>query len=151
MINPVPALKVSRFIKPNPDTPYHIDFDWWNKADRDLRVYLRSHLCAVHREMYAESLANTTIDWVDPQIAEVKPMDGILYQLRLHCSQQPDYITDQTSVVDAVFRVFLVNDNQPMSPRELGERIGKNAELILKTISGKTIYKGLRPVAESAG
>jgi len=151
MINPVPALKVSRFIKPNPDTPYHIDFDWWNKADRDLRVYLRSHLCPVHREMYAESLADTTMDWVDPQTAEVKPLDGILYQLRLHCSQQPDYITDQTSVVDAVFRVFLVNDNQPKSPRELGERIGKNADLILKTISGKNVYKGLRPAAESAG
>jgi hypothetical protein len=150
MTNPVPALKPSRFIKPTLDTPYHIDFDWWNKTDRDLRIYLKSHLCDLHREMYAEASADEQVDWVDPYTAEVKRVDGILYQLRSHCSQQPEYITDLTSVVDAIFRVFLVNNNQPMNPRELAERIGKDPELILKTISGKTVYKGLRPAIEGA-
>jgi hypothetical protein len=146
----VPALKPSRLIKPTLDTPYHIDFDWWNKADRDLRVYLKSHLCDLHREMYAEASAEP-VDWVDAHTAEVKPIDGILYELRTHCSLQPDYIHDLTSIVDAVFRVFRVNDNQPMNTRELGERIGKDPELILRTISGKTVYQGLRPVMEGAG
>ena len=150
MTTPVPALKPSRFIKPTVDTPYHIDFDWWTKASRDLRVYLKSHLCDVHREMYAEASADP-VDWVDAHTAEVKPIDGILYELRTHCSLQPDYIHDLTSVVDAVFRVFMVNDNQPMNPRELGKRIGKDPELILRTISGKTVYQGLRPVLEGAG
>lgn len=149
MTTPVPVVKPSRFIKPTPDTPYHIDFEWWNKADRDLRVYLKSHLCEMHRELYSNSSTDETIDWVDAQTAEIKPIDGILYQLRVHCSQQPDYITEFTSVVDAVFRVFLVNDNQPLSPRQLGERIGKDPDLILKTISGKTVYKGLRPATEA--
>ena len=149
MTTPVPALKPSRFIKPTVDTPYHIDFDWWTKASRDLRVYLKSHLCDVHREMYAEASADP-VDWVDAHTAEVKPIDGILYELRTHCSLQPDYIHDLTSVVDAVFRVFMVNDNQPMSPHELGKRIGKDPELILRAISGKTVYKGLRPVIEGA-
>jgi len=150
MTTPVPALKPSRFIKPTVDTPYHIDFDWWTKASRDLRVYLKSHLCDVHREMYAEASADP-VDWVDAHTAEVKPIDGILYELRTHCSLQPDYIHDLTSVVDAVFRVFMVNDNQPMNPRELGKRIGKDPELILRTISGKTVYQGLRPALEGAG
>ena len=150
MTTPVPALKPSRLIKPTLDTPYHIDFDWWSKAGRDLRVYLKSHLCDLHREMYAEASADS-VDWVDAHTAEVKPIDGILYELRTHCSLQPDYIHDLTSVVDAVFRVFMVNDNQPMNPRELGERIGKDPELILRTISGKTVYQGLRPVMEGAG
>ncbi len=150
MTTPVPALKPSRLIKPTLDTPYHIDFDWWSKAGRDLRVYLKSHLCDLHREMYAEASADP-VDWVDAHTAEVKPIDGILYELRTHCSLQPDYIHDLTSVVDAVFRVFMVNDNQPMNPRELGERIGKDPELILRTISGKTVYQGLRPVMEGAG
>jgi hypothetical protein len=144
----VPALKSSRFVKPTLDTPYHIDFEWWNKADRDLRVYLQSHLCEVHRELYGDASAHDAIDWVDTQTAEVKPIDGILYQLRVHCSQQPDYITEFTSVVDAVFRVFLVNDNQSLSVRQLGERIGKDPDLILKTISGKTVYQGLRPATD---
>jgi hypothetical protein len=140
MTDPVPALKPSRLIKPTLETPYHVDYGWWDKADRNLRVYLKSHLCALHRDMYSESSVDTTIDWVDSYTAEV----------RTHCSQQPDYITNDTSVVDAVFRVFLVNDNHPLSPRELAERIGKDPELILKTISGKTVYKGLRPVVEGA-
>jgi hypothetical protein len=150
MTTPIPALKPSRFIKPTLDTPYHIDFDWWTKAGRDLRVHLKSHLCDLHREMYAEASADP-VDWVDAHTAEVKPIDGILYELRTHCSLQPDYIHDLTSVVDAVFRVFMVNDNQPMNTRELGKRIGKDPELILRTISGKTVYQGLRPVLEGAG
>jgi len=141
-----PLAKVSRLIKPTLDTPYHIDFDWWTSAGRDLRVHLKSHLCELHREMYAELAADELIDWVDPRTAEVKSIDGILYQLRTHCSQQPDYITNHTAVVDAIFRVFLVNNNQPMTPRELAERIGKDPELILKLLSGKTVHEGLRPV-----
>jgi len=148
MISPVPALKPSRFIKPTLDTPYHIDYEWWNKAGRDLRVYLKSHLCELHREMYADPSVDDQIDWVDARTADVKRIDGILYQLRVHCSRQPDYITEFTSVVDAVFRVFLVNDNQSLSPHQLGERIGKDPELILKTLSGKMVYKGLRPAGE---
>ena len=127
-----------------------VSWDDIRALTRDLRVYLKSHLCDLHREMYAEASADP-VDWVDAHTAEVKPIDGILYELRTHCSLQPDYIHDLTSVVDAVFRVFMVNDNQPMSPRELGERIGKDPELILKAISGKTVYKGLRPVMEGAG
>ena len=149
MTTPVPVIK-SNFIRPTLDTPYHIDFEWWDKAERDLRVYLKSHLCDLHREMYADPTADDKMDWVDVHTAEVKRIDGILYQLRVHCSQQSDYLTESTSLVDAVFRVFLVNDNQSLSPRQLGERIGKDAELILKTISGKTVYKGLRPAAEGA-
>ncbi len=150
MPNPVPALKLSRALKPTLDTPYHIDFDWWTKASQDMHVQLRSHLCPVHREMYRDQAPDVQVDWVDPTTAEVKRIDGILHELRTHCSQQPDYITAQTSVVDAVFRVFLVNDNQPMTPRELSERIGKDPDLILKTISGKTVYQGIRPVSEGA-
>jgi hypothetical protein len=150
MTTPVPTVK-PKFIKPTLDTPYHIDFEWWNKTERDLRVYLKSHLCDLHREMYADPSVDDKMDWVDAQTAEVTRIDGILYQLRVHCSQQPEYITEATSLVDAVLRVFLVNDNQPLSPRTLGERIGKDADLILKTISGKTVYKGLRPATAERG
>jgi hypothetical protein len=38
--------------------------------------------------------------------------------------RQPDFITDNTALVDAVFRVFLANGNRPMSPLELEQEIG---------------------------
>jgi hypothetical protein len=138
----------ARLLKPTVNTPYHIDFDWWERNQREMRVYMRSHLCPMHREMYAESTDTDQIDWVDPKTAEVKQLDGLVFKLRSHCSKQPDYITPNTSVIDAVFRVFLVNDNQPLTPQELADKIGKDADLILKTISGRTVYKGLRPVLE---
>lgn len=142
----MPDQKAPRFHKPTVDTPFHIDYDWWERNQSEMRVYLLSHLCPAHREMYAEGADIELIDWVDPDTAEVKPIDGLVLQLQTHCSKQPDYITPNTSVVDAVFRVFLVNANQPLTPRQLAEKIGKNEELILKAIGGRTVYKGLRPV-----
>ncbi len=148
MPDQVTTLKPSRYVKPTVNTPFHIDFDWWERNDREMRVYLRSHLCAQHRALYEEQAGADQIDWVDPRTAEVKRMDGLVFQLRSHCSKQADYITPTTSVVDAVFRLFLVNDNQPLSPGEIADKIGKDAELILKAIGGRTVYKGLRPVME---
>jgi hypothetical protein len=138
--------KSARSLRPTLDTPFHIDYDWWNKADRDLRVYLRSHLCAEHRAQNTEfGLDAEMIDWIDPQTAEIKRMDGLVLQMRTHCAQQPDYITEHTSIVDAAFRVFLTNDNQPLTPQQLAERIERDAETILKTLGGKQVYQGLRP------
>ncbi len=135
----------TRISRPTIDTPFHIDFDWWERNQHELRVYLRSHLCDVHRASY-EGEASEQIDTIDPYTAEVTSVDGVLFRLRSHCSQQPDYITPKTSIVDAVFRVFLMNGNQPLSPRQLADKIGKDAGLIFKTIGGRTVYKGLRPV-----
>ncbi|MBZ0299201.1 MAG: hypothetical protein K8J31_05655 [Anaerolineae bacterium] len=44
-----------------------------------------------------------------------------------------------------MFRVFLANNNTPQTPRELGDKTGRNATTILKTFSGTRIYKGIRP------
>ena len=107
--------KPIRSLRPTLDTPFHIDYEWWNKGDRDLRVYLRSHLCAEHRAQLAEANQDgDLIDWI---------------------------------IVDAAFRVFLTNDNQPLTPRELAERIDRDAETILRTIGGKQVYQGIRPAS----
>jgi hypothetical protein len=140
-------LKPARSLRPTLDTPFHIDYEWWNKADRDLRVYLRSHLCAEHRAQYAESgLDAEMIDWIDPQTAEVKRTDGLVLQMRMHCARQPEYITEHTSIVDAAFRVFLTNDNEPLTPKQLAAEIDRDPDTILKTLGGRQVYQGLRPV-----
>ncbi len=145
----VTALKPIRSLRPTLDTPFHIDYQWWNKGDRDLHVYLRSHLCAEHRAQLAEAGSDgDLIDWIDPQTAEVKRMDALALLMRDHCAQQPGFIDEHTSIVDAAFRVFLTNDNQPLNSRQLADRIDRDAETILRTIGGKQVYQGLRPVAE---
>jgi hypothetical protein len=135
-------------LRPTQDTLFHIDYDWWRKGDRDLRVYLRSHLCPLHREQLAEAnLEEELIDAIDPQTAEVKRVDALILLMQAHCAQQPGFISEHSSIVDAAFRVFLTNDNQPLTSRELAERIDRDADTILKTIGGKQVYQGIRPIA----
>jgi len=133
-------------LKPNINTPFHIDFDWWKQNERDWHVFLRSLLCAEHQEAFADVEAGGTIDWIDPQTAEVKPVDGIQHVLMSHCGVLPEFLNERTAIVEAIFRTFLTNGNIPLSADELGKRLGRSADVILKTIAGPRVYRGLRPL-----
>ena len=85
------------------------------------------------------------MDWVDPKTAEVKPVDGIQNALMTHCVKQPDFLTDQTALVEAVFRLFLTNGNNPLSSVELAQKLNRPPETILRTLAGARVYKGIRP------
>lgn len=132
-------------VKPGPTTPFHVDFDWWKKNERDWRVYLRSLLCTDHQEVFANVEEEEMIDWVDPFTAEVKPVEGIQNALMTHCVKQPDFLTEQTALVEAVFRLFLTNGNIPLTSQELGMRLNRRPETILRTLAGPRVYKGIRP------
>jgi hypothetical protein len=88
------------------------------------------------------------VDNVDPESAQVTKVPGMQNILITHCAQQPDYITRQTSLVNAVFRLFLANGNTPLSARELGERLGRQPNMVLRTFSSRRVYKGIRPFVE---
>jgi len=133
-------------LKPTLQTPFHIDFDWWMKNERDWHVYLRSLLCQEHQEVFAEVQEGEMIDWVDPKTAEVKPVDGIQHALMTHCARRPEFVTEQTALVEAVFRLFLTNENVPMTAEELGSLLNRPPNTILRTLSGPRVYKGLRPL-----
>ena len=139
--------EVKRFslVKPTVNTPFHIDFAWWKKNERDWHVYLRSLLCAEHQDAFANVEEGETIDWVDPVTAEVKPVEGVQNALMTHCVKQPEFLTSQTALVEAVFRLFLTNGNVPRSSGELSARLNRPAETILRTLAGARVYKGIRP------
>jgi hypothetical protein len=139
--------KRTRLVKPTVSTPFHIDFDWWQKNERDWHVYLRSLLCPEHQEAFANVEEGQMIDWVDPLTAEVKPVEGVQNTLMSHCVKQPDFLTEHTALVEAVFRLFLTNGNAPMSSEELGSRLNRPAMTILRTLAGARVYKGIRPVS----
>ena len=132
-------------VKPTVDTPFHVDFDWWKKNERDWHVYLRSLLCAEHQEAFANVEEGESIDWVDPVTAEVKPVEGVQNALMTHCVRQQGFLTVQTALVEAVFRIFLANGNVPMTSKELGTRLSRPADTILRTLTGARVYKGIRP------
>lgn len=147
MAGGVSAQAPHSLVRPTVETAFHIDYDWWDRAGRDLEVYLRSHLCPEHQGTFDELDPNQQVDHVDPQTGEVTRLDRIRDVLISHCAQQVDYLTRQTSLVNAIFRVFLANGNQPLSPEQLSEETGRPARMILRTLSGRRIYKGIRPAA----
>ncbi|OIN90808.1 MAG: hypothetical protein COS37_04265 [Anaerolineae bacterium CG03_land_8_20_14_0_80_58_20] len=138
-------VKRPSLLKPTIRTPFQIDFEWWKESERDWQVYLRSLLCPAHQESLANLEDGQMIDWVEENTAEVREVDGIQHALMSHCARQEDFVTQKTALVEAVFRLFLANGNQPMSAEDLSARMGRPANTILTTLAGPRVYKGLRP------
>jgi hypothetical protein len=139
--------KPSSLVKPTLDTKFHIDYDWWKREPtgaQDLRIYLLSHLLPEQRERLSQSAEGTVVDYVHPDTAEVFQLDELGLAIQTAASD-PNFINPHTSLVDSVFRVFLANGNVPLSPRELAEKTGRSATVILKTLSGGRVYNGIRP------
>ena len=140
------------WVKPNLDTKLQIDFDWWKEKGSNFRVVLHSRLCDDCRGKYSSMGSVGAIDWVDPDTAEITQVDGLWHSLRTCCSQKPNYITEHTPLAEAAFRVFLANDNTPLTPVELQRVIGKKTpEAILAALAGKQVYMGIKPVAAVKG
>jgi hypothetical protein len=153
MLNPLenlPMTEARKFsiIKPTLESPFHIDFDWWKANDNDWRVFLIDYLCPEHRLVFQDADTDKLIDWVDKETAEVHSLDGIQHTLIAHCAKESGFVSTNTAIVDAVFRTFLANENKPLSPNELSERIQQPASKILLTFGGFQVYKGIRPFQE---
>ena len=142
--------EIRRFslVIPTVGTCFHIDYDWWKRNDRDWRVYLRSNLCPEHQEAFRDMDSQELVDWVDPDTAEVQRVDGMQHVLITHCAKQAGFITKHSTLVDAVFRLFLANGNVPLTISEIGERLERPPKTILNTLAGARVYRGLRPCTE---
>jgi hypothetical protein len=144
----VTELKRFSLVKPTLQTKFHIDFEWWSQNDRDWRVYLQNLLCLEHQQAFNEMSSDDMVDWVDPDTAEIQRVDGLQNILIAHCAKDPNFITEHTAMVDAVFRLFLANGNAPQTILELAERLKRPGEVILRTLASGRVYRGLRPYIE---
>jgi hypothetical protein len=135
-----------RLVKPTLQTPFHIDFDWWKKNDRSWQVYLKSYLPEEIQESLRAAGDEQPIDIIDPETGEVHQVEALQHLLILHYADRDDFITGTTSVAEAIFRLLLANGNAPLTPAELGERLGREAGTVLRMLSGPRVYKGIRPL-----
>lgn len=138
-------LSLPTLVKPTLDTPFHINYSWWERQRLQINVELRTHLCQEHRAVFSEHFDTEKIDWVNEKTGEVTQVDGLQHVLQVHCSKQPGYINEHLSLVDAIFRMFLANGNAPLTCKELSNIVGQPPEKILRTLSGQRVYKGIRP------
>lgn len=139
-------IKRPSLVKPVLDTPFHIDFSWWRQNDREWSVYLRSLLGDEYADQLTEIEGGERYDWVDPQTAEVQRVDALQYVMMRHFARNRDLFEEGTSLVEAIFRVFLKNGNMPMNSEQLAEILERPATTILRTLSGGRVYRGIRPV-----
>ncbi len=139
---------MGKWIKPTTDTKFWIDFDWWQKENLDFRLVLRDQLCDVCRERYKDQWEIEEVDWVDPETAVVVRTDPMMQCLLMHCKDQPDFMGPHIPLTTNIFRVFLVNGNKPLSPKEMSEVIPwRSPETILRVIRGPKVYFGIRPAS----
>ncbi|NJN96751.1 MAG: hypothetical protein HC875_22880 [Anaerolineales bacterium] len=136
---------MAKYIKPTLETKFHIDFAWWHKQSQNLGAYLQGHLCPEARSLH--SAENQTFDWINPETGEVFQIDMLWHTIQTHCGQQPNFIDDNLPLTRAIFRLFIANDNTPLTPLEIYEMLHKKTpDLILRTIGGHQVYDGIRPV-----
>jgi len=129
-------------------TRFHIDFNWWSQNDNDWRVYLQGFLCSEHQKVFKDFQTSDLVDSIDPLTAEVQRVDGLQHILITHCSREIGYITDRSSIIDAIFKIFLSNGNEPMSALDIAERVNRPPDTILRTLTGGQVYRGIRPIIE---
>jgi hypothetical protein len=139
---------MAKWTRPTVETKFQIDFGWWEEEDRNFRTHLLSHLCSDCHERFKTYTETDMVDWIDPDTAQVKQVDGLWHSLRTCCSLKPGYIDERTPLTTAVFRTFLANGNEPLTAVELGSILQRPADTIVKTIGGLRIYHGIKPVVE---
>jgi hypothetical protein len=136
-----------RALRPTVDTKFHIDFLWWEKQNKEIRVFLRDLLCPACSKTVGTSSDVRMVDMIDPETAEVTRVDAIWEAIRACCSREADYITTDTPLLESIFRLFLANGNNPLSIIELHERLDKKPpETILRMLTKGRVYLGIRPV-----
>jgi hypothetical protein len=135
-----------RLVKPTLQTPFHIDFEWWKQNDRSWQVYLKSYLSEEIQETLRVAGDEQLIDIIDPETGEVHQVEALQHLLILHYADRDDFITGTTTVTEAIFRLLLSNGNAPLTPIELGERLGREPGTVLRMLSGPRTYKGIRPL-----
>jgi hypothetical protein len=140
---------LAKSLRPDVNTRFHIDYDWWAEQRRDLRTLIWEQLCPACKEKLGADNSSGEIDWVDPDTAEVIVVDGLTYSLRECCSKKEDYLTRATPLAASIFRVLVANRNAPLSALEFHEKIGRSdPDTILRVLLSKPLrtHYGVRPI-----
>ncbi|MCB0193140.1 MAG: hypothetical protein KDJ65_14445 [Anaerolineae bacterium] len=142
---------MAKFVRPTIDTKFYIDFSWWQQKGQNLRAFLLSHANACPDcQRWAEDAQDKTFDWISPETGEVYEIDMLWHVIRTYCKDDPNFLDNRIPLTTAIFRVFILNNNTPISPAELHQQIPKkSADMILRTIGRRQIYKGIKPFVPS--
>ena len=136
---------MAKYIKPTLKTKFYIDFNWWAQDEGSFHRTLIDQLCDECRATVGDTPEPRPMDWVDPETGQVFTIDQLWHVLHTQCAHKPDFLSDALPITSAVFRLFIANNNTPLSAPEIHQHLHrKSANTILRTIGGVKTYKGIR-------
>ena len=99
---------------------YFIDPQWYEDRGLSFNNVVQARFCSSCREKLG-TFETERVPTVDPktkrvtfEVRNVPFGSNPIKTIREDCSRSRDYITSETPLLEAIFRVFLANGNQPM-------------------------------------
>ncbi len=136
-----------KLFRPTENTRFHIDYSWFEKNGQDVRVLVYKCLTPEQQDRLGDNTSEM-FDYVDEMTGEVERIDRMVHILQTESATDPNFVTPRTPVFEAAFRIFLLNRNRPLTAVELSERMGRKPADVLAQLSGRSVYNGIRPVAD---
>lgn len=146
-------------------TRYFINERWFEEVNRSFRAMAQARMCESCQEKVGSD-TQERVPSVDPRtgrvVFEIRTVPfGLspISAIRSCCSKRRDYVTPETPVAEALFRVFLASGNQPMDLERIREELANYVAMsdrphnysveLLERIIKTDQYYGLRPFAIS--
>lgn len=104
---------------PDAENPrYFVDETWYTNHNKSFRTVAQTRLCPSCRKKLGTEVQEQvpTVDSRGRVVYELRAVpfaNNPLSEIRKHCSKEGQYITGETPLMEAIFRVFLANGNQP--------------------------------------
>ena len=109
---------------------FFIDINWYEQNGRSFKAMAQGRFCPACQAKVG-AVSQERIPVVDKktnrvvyEVQDVPYGDQPMAVIRNDCSKQRNYITPDTPVVEAIFRVFLATGNQPATVERLREQLG---------------------------
>ncbi|MBU6361407.1 MAG: hypothetical protein WCL57_11965 [Chloroflexota bacterium] len=135
-----------KFFRPTEQTKFHIDYNWFDEKGQDVNVLIQKYLTAEQLERLGNSPNTTSYDYIDEDTGEVQHVNAAVKMIRDESAKAPDFISARTPVFEAAFRIFLVNNNKPLTTIELAAMMGRRSSDVLTQLSGRVVYNGIKPI-----
>ncbi len=138
-----------KFFRPTENTKFHIDYSWFEENGQDVRVLIYKCLTSEQQEQVGAPGQTEMYDYVDEQTGEVQRFDQVLHIIRTQNAKDPNFLTQRTPVFEAAFRIFLLNNNQPLTANDLAVQMKRKPAEVLSQLSGRSVYNGIRPIFDA--
>jgi hypothetical protein len=136
-----------KLLRPTTNTLFHIDWSWFERNGLDVQSLIRNQLSPNLLRKFADGHSPEEVDYIDPTTGEVFRLDSLRETILAESRWEPDYINNSLPLMQGVFRVFLAENNLPLSPVDLAHHLGRrDPETILRVLTASGVQNGVVPL-----